>query len=173
MKEVLDSDLKPNAMAQLVMAGARSVALATQVLVYVHLERRDPGADAAVAGLAKLVLADWGIGGLPSGPESPAAPDAPEPELRWPPPEPALPGVFMENFYSVREAVVGANIFSDDDVIELSPDNLLRFTGKAFWQSTSSCWMFRMTRDGDSGALTTWVRSSVLKPGDEIPMEDR
>ncbi len=169
MKDLFDSDLSSSAVARLILAGARSVALATQVIAFIDdFKRQQPEVGPYLETLCRNVIKDWGLDmAIPA-----AAAPTEEPVLVWPPREPTLPDVFMENFYSVRAPVTGQALFPDDNVIELQPDVRLRFTGKAHWSAADRCWMFRVTATSHAD-LTTWVRHTVLKPGDEIPKEQR
>ena len=169
------------AISRLVMAGARAIGLAVQVRVHASgpLAEREPAVALALGGLADAVLKDWDVVMSPkteaadaaARPAPVPAPTEPqEDELQWPPPEPLLDRLYMENFYHVREAITSIALYPDDVATALVPTEKLRFMGPAQWDHVGRCWLMRMTPTEKGPALNpSWIRSKDVRVGDEIP----
>lgn len=176
-------DITPvQALSKIVLAGARSIGLATQVLVYMETFRQhEPAAAKSLAAVARAVMDDWGLSmneqAPPApAPTAPATPAKPPESLSWPPKPPVLADVYTENFYHVREPTKGRDDVLGvvgDEALELEPDMKLRFTGTARWEEGVGWWLRVAMLSPTGSPLTTWVLHTRLKPGDEIPKAER
>lgn len=164
---ISDTDLPPNAVARLVLAGARSVGLATQVLAFIEdFRRSQPEMAPHLEALSRHVIRDWG---LDMGTRAPAPPTPPEPELRWPPQPATLDSRYTENYFHVRQTLMGTARAEGDDELSLLPEHKLRYTDRCEWNETARGWWMRFAH----GELTTWVMSKDVRCGDEIPEGER
>jgi len=164
--------LHDNATTALVMAGARAVSLATQTLAFIgDIKRHHPEAAVLQERIAREVLKDWGLAMPEEYPHAPTPP-ASTPELRWPPEAPAVPDVYRENYYHVREPLTAQGLEAGDNALDLKPEDRLVWTGRSYW-GEGEHYMMRMSPVDMPGDLTTWVASRQLRPGDEIPEDKR
>lgn len=177
-------DVTPvQALSKIVLAGARSVALATQMIAFVgDIRKHHPEVANNLETLSNAVLADWGLSANPKKadpaptPAAPATPAKPPESLSWPPKPPVLADVYTENFYHVREPTKGRDDVLGvvgDEALELEPDMKLRFTGTARWEEGVGWWLRVAMLSPTGSPLTTWVLHTRLKPGDEIPKAER
>ena len=88
-----------------------------------------------------------------------------------------LSEIYTENFYHVRDAttgrddVLGSSV--GDEILRLEPDMKLRFTGIARWEEGVGWWLRVALLSSTGSPLTTWVLHTGLKPGEEIPEDER
>lgn len=86
-------------------------------------------------------------------------------DLVWPPPVPALPAVYTENYYHAREDIMAAGPNEVALAVPVKTDDKLVFTGDARWENGG--WRMKMRLEGQ----LCWLPSKELRPGGEIPEE--
>lgn len=146
---------------ELILAGARSCALALNVLT-----KSEPG-DLAYQSAA-AVLETWGIKLIP------VVARRERPVLKWPPSAPRLPAVYRENYYHVREDTyaMGPDRVAAD--VPLTPEHQLVLRegdAETEWATTAQCWWLHMTiinKTHETHNLGCWILSKYVVPSDEI-----
>lgn len=176
-----------------IMAGVSSCFLAVATIQRFEKDPH-PAARASVAA-SRQVLAAWGLEIATLTPKEAQAADfrasEPDPDpdpapteevLHWPPPEPALPAIYTQNYYIVRSEVsdylsvakreqpMPVGSLGEIQLVDhqLGHGDRLSFLGVARWSSERECWLMRMHSTVGIG-FNLWVYSKALKPGDEIP----